>query len=148
MDRAERHCWAKVRMNKKKILIVDDDAVILKAVSMKLSGAGYDVLLAEDGAAAVKAARQARPDVILLDITFPPDMGGGPAWDGFLILGWLRRVEEAKTTPVIMISQDNGPEAQKRAADAGAVDFCPKPIEPQRLLRAIEQALCATAPGA
>src|SRR5260370_42412517 len=99
-------------MNPKKILVVDDDAVILKILSMKLRGAGYEVLVAEDGGAAVGAARRGKPDVILLDITFPPDLGGGPTWDGFFILAWLARLEAAKNTAVIMISGAESPGAQ------------------------------------
>jgi two-component system KDP operon response regulator KdpE len=134
-------------MNPKRILVVDDDAVILKALSMKLKAVGYEVLLADDGAAAVSAARQGKPDVILLDISFPPDIGGSVAWDGFLILGWLRRLEELKNTPVIMISQDSTAEAQERARAAGASDFCPKPLDCKKLIAAIEQVLGPAVPS-
>src|SRR5213594_4756279 len=77
----------------KKILIVDDSIVILKTLSMKLKSSGYQVLTAADGATAVSTVRRERPDLILLDITFPPDVahGGGVAWDGFLIISWLQR---------------------------------------------------------
>ena len=85
-------------MNKgKKILIVDDNEVILKTLSLKLTSAGYAVLTAIDGSAAVAAARRDKPDLILLDLSFPPDVahGGGVPWDGFLIINWLRRIDEA-----------------------------------------------------
>src|SRR5438874_6015269 len=80
-------------MNPKKILIVDDSTIILKALSMKLKLAGYAVLTAQDGAEAVSLARREQPNLILLDISFPPDVahGGGVAWDGFLIMNWLLR---------------------------------------------------------
>src|SRR4051812_17745709 len=55
----------------KKVLIVDDDAVVLKAASMKLKSEGYGVITAVDGASAMAAVRQSSPDVILLDIEFP-----------------------------------------------------------------------------
>jgi CheY-like chemotaxis protein len=135
-------------MNAKKILVVDDDAVILKILSMKLKGAGYEVLVAEDGGAAVGAARRGKPDVILLDITFPPDIAGGPPWDGFLILAWLRRLEEAKNTPVIMVSADDSTVAQKRAFAAGAFDFCPKPLDCTTIIEAIERAIGPAIPKA
>ena len=122
-------------MNRKRILIVDDDAVVLKTLSMRLSGAGYDVLLANDGAAAVSAVRQNRPDLILLDISFPPDVfAGGVAWDGFLILQWLRRIDEAKDTPIIMISYSNSGEIAERARAAGAIGFFANPVDTNRLL--------------
>src|SRR5690242_5558332 len=68
---------------RKRILVVDDNKVILKAMAMKLKSSGYEVLMAEDGSEAVSTARQQKPDLILLDINFPPDVahGGGVAWD-------------------------------------------------------------------
>src|SRR5947209_1060637 len=93
-------------VSRKKILIVDDSVIILKTLSIKLRGHGYDVVTADDGAAAVSAVRRERPDLILLDISFPPDVGhgGGVPWDGFLVMSWLQRIEEAKGVPVIIIT--------------------------------------------
>src|SRR5438105_8620028 len=94
-------------MNKgKKILIVDDNEIILKTLSLKLTSAGYTVVTAIDGSAAVAAARRDKPDLILLDLSFPPDVahGGGVPWDGFLIINWLRRIDEASNIPVIVIT--------------------------------------------
>ena len=65
----------------KKILLVDDDAVVLKALSIKLKGAGYEVIAAADGTKAVTAARSDKPDAIVLDLNFPDDFGT-VAWDG------------------------------------------------------------------
>src|SRR5258708_5989267 len=68
-----------------KILIVDDDAVIRKALTLKLESHGYAVAAAVDGADALRALRDENPDLVLLDINFPPDVahGGGIPWDGF-----------------------------------------------------------------
>jgi len=91
---------------RKKILVVDDSPIILKTMTMKLKSQGYEVLTAEDGSKAVSTARRERPDLILLDITFPPDVahGGGVAWDGFLIMDWLKRMDEAKDIPIFIIT--------------------------------------------
>ena len=130
-------------MNRKKILIVDDSPVILKAFSMKLHASGYDVLTAEDGSTAVSLARQQKPDLILLDINFPPDVahGGGVAWDGFLIISWLRRMDEARDTPIIIISGCDPAKYKERALAAGAAGYFQKPVEPEQLLPAIREAL-------
>src|SRR5215467_1987686 len=90
----------------KKILIVDDSVIILKTLSAKLRSSGYQVFTAADGSQAVSTVRRERPDLILLDINFPPDVGhgGGVAWDGFLIMNWLRRMDEAVNTPVVIIT--------------------------------------------
>ncbi len=128
---------------KKKILIVDDNLFILKVTSMKLTANGYDVVTAEDGGSAVKAARTQKPDLILLDINFPPDVahGGGVGWDGFLIMNWLQRLEEAKNIPIIVITSGEPAAFKDRALAAGAVSFFRKPIDNDALLEVIRQTL-------
>jgi DNA-binding response OmpR family regulator len=130
-------------MGSHKILIVDDSPLILKAFSNKLKTCGYDVLTAQDGGTAVNLARQQQPDLIILDINFPPDVahGGGVAWDGFLIINWLRRIEEAKDTPVIIITGADAAKYKERALAAGAVDFFHKPVDADELITSIRRAL-------
>ncbi len=71
----------------RKILVVDDNLVVLKAFELKLKACGFEVLTASEGAAAVSTARQLKPDLIVLDINFPPDVGSsGLQWDGFNIM--------------------------------------------------------------
>lgn len=134
-------------MSRKKILLVDDNLVILKTVSMKLTTAGYDVVTAEDGGAAVSAVRREKPDLILLDISFPPDVahGGGVPWDGFLIMAWLRRMEEGRNVPVIVITGGDPLKYKDRALAAGALSFFHKPINNDELLAVIAQTLANSA---
>ncbi len=134
--------------NRKKILVVDDSFIILKTLSMKLKASGYAVLTASDGAEAVSAVRRERPDLILLDITFPPDVahGGGVAWDGFLIMDWLRRMDEAKDTPIIIITSGDPAKYKERSFAAGAAGFFQKPINNDELLTTIRQSLGEDAP--
>ena len=65
------------------MLVVDDNLVDARALSSKLRAQGYEVVLAQDGAAAVSTARQQKLDLIILDVVYPPDVGhgGGVAWD-------------------------------------------------------------------
>jgi two-component system KDP operon response regulator KdpE len=130
-------------MNREKILVVDDNPVILKTMSMKLTAHGYDVCTAEDGAGAVGAVRRAKPDLILLDLSFPPDVshGGGVPWDGFLIMEWLRRLEEAKGIPIIVISGGDPVKYKDRALAAGAASFFHKPLNHDELLTVIRKTL-------
>ena len=132
-----------LRLDLKKILIVDDNLVILRVLSMKLKAAGYDVLTAEDGAAAVSIARRQRPDLILLDILFPPDVahGGGVAWDGFLIMDWMRRMDGGKDIPIIVITGADPAKFKDRSLAAGAMAFFQKPINNDELLATIRLAL-------
>jgi two-component system, OmpR family, KDP operon response regulator KdpE len=130
-------------MNTKKILVVDDSQVILATTSLKLRAAGYEVFTAEDGSAAVSAVRTQKPDLILLDIGFPADVGhgGGIPWDGFLLMEWFRRLEGVKQTPVIVISGGDPAKFREHALKAGAARYFQKPIKPDELLCAIRQLL-------
>ena len=110
---------------------------------MKLTANGYDVCTAEDGSGAVRAVRQDKPDLILLDLSFPPDVahGGGVPWDGFLIMQWLRRLEEAKGIPIIVITGGDPVKYKDRALAAGAVSFFHKPLDHDELLTVIGKTL-------
>jgi two-component system KDP operon response regulator KdpE len=127
----------------KKILVVDDDQIILKTLSIALSCKGYQVLTATDGAGAVNIVSRDRPDLILLDLNFPPDAAnvGGALQDGFLIIEWLRRMGEAGDIPIIIISGDKSAKYKKRAQAAKVVGFFSKPLDHIALLAAIRTAL-------
>jgi len=125
---------------KKKILVVDDNEIILKTISLRLQGAGYDVVTALDGSEAVSAARKQAPDLVLLDISFPPDVGG-VEWDGFRIMEWFRRMETVKKTPVIVITGGNDVRDKERAITGGAVAFFNKPLDHDDLLKVIRATL-------
>jgi CheY-like chemotaxis protein len=130
-------------MNRKKILVVDDNEVILKTLSFKLKANDFDVVTAMDGSEAVGAVRKEKPDAILLDISFPPDVahGGGVPWDGFRIIQWLRRMDEAKDIPVIIITGGEAAKYKERALAEGAVAFFTKPIDHDALLKVLHEAL-------
>ena len=125
---------------KKKILVVDDNEVILKTVSLKLQGCGYQVITALDGTEAVAAARRETPDLILLDISFPPDVDGVP-WDGFRIMDWFHRLDPVKKIPIIIITGLEDMKNKERATSSGAVAFFHKPINHDDLLKVIRATL-------
>ena len=121
-------------------MVVDDNEIILKTISLKLQGAGYQVITALDGSEAVAAARKESPDLVLLDISFPPDVDGVP-WDGFRIMEWFHRLETAKKIPVIIITGGDDTKNKERAISSGAVAFFHKPIEHDDLLKVIRATL-------
>src|SRR5438128_6040302 len=123
-------------MTRKRILVIDDSVVLLKALSIKLRTHGYEVLTAVDSAGAVSAVRRQRPDLVLLDIDFPPD-----SWDGFAMLNWLRRMDEAKDIPVMVITGGELTKYKDRCHAAGVSDFFLKPIDHEELLTAIDRTL-------
>ena len=128
----------------RKILVVDDNPVVLKAFELKFSSLGFQVFTAVDGAAAVSCARHEKPDVIVLDINFPPDVGSsGLQWDGFNIMQWLQRFKEVADIPVIIITSGDPEKLKNRALAAGAVAFFQKPINHEELLVSIRRTLRA-----
>jgi CheY-like chemotaxis protein len=128
---------------RRRILVVDDNAMILKVLSLKLKANGYDVSTATDGSEAISIVRKEKPDLILVDVSFPPDVGhgGGVPWDGFLIMDWVRRIDEAKHIPFVVITGGDPVKYEKRSLDAGAVAFFHKPIDHEGLISVIRRTL-------
>ena len=126
--------------SRKKILVIDDNEIILKTTSMKLQSAGYEVFTALDGSEGVAAVRRVKPDLVLLDITFPPDISG-VSWDGFRIMDWLHRVDETQKIPIIVISGVVEEKNKQRATGAGAVAFFPKPVNFDEMIKVIRATL-------
>ena len=124
----------------KRILFVDDDAVIIKTTSAKLKSHGYQVATAMDAAEAMSAIRQTRPDLILLDVSFPPDVGSVD-WDGFKIMEWLQRMDETRNIPIIIITGGEPTKYKARSLATGAVAFFNKPIQHDELLDVISRLL-------
>lgn len=125
----------------KKILVADDNPVVLRALFSFLMSNGYEVSVALDGAEVVTSLRQQKPDLILLDIFFPPSVQGGMIWDGFLILEWLRGIGHAGEIPVIIISGAEPAKYRDRCLAAGAREYFQKPLPMKELLNSIRAAL-------
>ena len=134
----------------KKILVVDDNLIIRKVVELKLKASGYEVVTAKDGSAAVSAIHKEKPDLILLDILFPPDLiEGGMSWDGFAIMRWLHNMMSgANDVPVIIISGTDPAKYRDRCLAAGATAYFHKPLNMDELMATIHSALKETAPAA
>jgi CheY-like chemotaxis protein len=126
--------------SKPTILVVDDNEIVIKTISLKLQGAGYRVLAAMDGTEAVSMVRKESPDLILLDLTFPPEVIGIP-WDGFRIMEWFGRLDAAKQIPILVITGSEDPKLKERAAQTGAVAFFQKPLDHDKLLDVIRETL-------
>ncbi|MFI2663503.1 response regulator [Micromonospora carbonacea] len=121
-----------------RILVVDDEPQILRALRINLRARGYDVEVAETGAAALKAAAAHPPDLVVLDLGLP-DLDGVEVIRG--LRGWT-------TVPIIVLSGRAGSEDKVAALDAGADDYVTKPFGVDELLariRAVTRRL-ATAP--
>jgi DNA-binding response OmpR family regulator len=119
---------------KKKILIVDDERDIVKAVMIRLQGAGYEVVTAFDGAQGVFMAHKEKPDLIILDIRMP-------AGNGFSVAQRLKRSMHTFTIPVIFLTGSPEKNAEEKAMALGARFYIKKPYDPEELLDAIKRAL-------
>lgn len=128
-------------MTAHRVLVVDDDRQILRALRINLTAHGYQVLLAPDGGAALRAAADGRPDVVVLDLGLP-DMDGVEVIEG--LRGWT-------TVPIVVLSARVGSAHTVRALDAGADDYVTKPFGMAELLArlraAVRRAAVATVDG-
>jgi|SRR6185295_15596523 len=127
--------------NRKKILVVEDESISLRAIGQLLQSSGYTVVPAADGSAAVTLAVTESPDLIVLDLGLPTNDPFGPQWDGFGVMDWLNRMRTNSPIPVIVLTSMDPADAQQRALEAGAVAFFQKPATHEELLAAIRIAL-------
>ena len=129
-------------LSARKILLIDDNPVILKVLFLALQSRGFEMFAAVDGPEAFSIARREKLDLILLDVFFPPDVSqSGNTWDAFLIIDWLRRIGVGEGLPIIVISGDESGTIEDRCRAAGAVAFFPKPLDMPRLLDTIQEIL-------
>lgn len=118
----------------KRVLIVEDDADINKALTIRLQAAGYEVHSAADAYVGLSLAVQVEPDVMLLDISMP-------AGDGFSIVERMRENTSLPDIPFIMLTASKRPEFRRTARELGAVAYFEKPYEAGDLLEAVEDAM-------
>jgi len=121
-------------MNKKKILIVDDDEDSVKGLRLRLRAHNFNTAVAMDAVSAISQAKNERPDLILLDL-------GLPAGDGFVVMERLANLDSLPSIPVIVLSARDPHVNRERALNAGAIAFFQKPADNDELLSAIHKAL-------
>lgn len=119
-------------MVKKKILVVDDEEDVAKALKVRLKANGYHVVLAFDSVEAFTMANKERPDLIILDIMIP---GGG----GFVVAERLKQSTATHHIPIIILTGISG--GEERAYKVGASGYVMKPYHPEKLLETINNAL-------
>ena len=126
-----------------KLLVVDDNPIVQRAVYFSLRDAGYQVLMAGDVSDAMKIIRREQPDLVLVDLSFPLDTGNinGPLQDGFFIIDWIHRTPEVKKSPIIIISSTEPAQYQERAAAAGVRACFQKPLNKEKLLATVQAIL-------
>lgn len=124
---------------KHRILVVDDNPVVLKAFELKLKASGFEVTTTSNGANVASAAEEARAEMIILDINFPPS--GAMQWTGFTIMEWVRRFPELAKLPFILITGSDLAAYKEKCLAAGAVAFFQKPVDYKELLAVLRKTL-------
>jgi len=119
-------------MAKGKILVVDDEQDVAKALKVRLKANGYHVVLASDSVQAFMMANNEKPDLIILDIMIP---GGG----GFVVAERLKQSQTTHRIPIIFLTGIPG--GEEKAHQLGASGYVMKPYHPDELMETIHRAL-------
>ena len=116
------------RGERPRILIVDDEEDILRALEKRLMTANCDVIKARDGSEGLLLAFQEKPDLVITDVTMPK-------MNGFELTKQLRSSLETAVIPIIMLTARHDKESELQGIDAGADDYITKPFDHDKLWR-------------
>jgi two-component system alkaline phosphatase synthesis response regulator PhoP len=121
-------------MANKKVLIVDDEIHIVHVVAIKLRNNGYDVISAENGAAAFKLVQEEKPDIVVTDFQMP-------VMNGMELIEKLRQDKASETLPVILLTARGFAITDEQRQQLQVSAVLSKPFSPKDLLRNIEDVL-------
>jgi len=124
-------------MDKKKILVIDDDQDLALGLKVRLRANSYATVFATDAISAISQAVKENPDLILLDL-------GLPGGDGFVVMERLDNIESLSSVPVIVMSARDPQGHRDRALGAGAKAYIQKPVDNDELLATIRKVLGET----
>lgn len=116
------------------ILAVDDSASIRRLVTYVLEGAGFNVVLAEDGVEALDYAKDNDVDLVLTDINMP-------RLDGIGLIEKLRDLPSYEYVPLLVLTTESGQDMKMRGKNAGATGWIVKPFDPEQLVAVIKKVL-------
>lgn len=121
-------------MDKKRILLVEDEKDMVYAVTLQLEANGYEVLTAYDGREGLGKAKKEKPDLIILDLMLPK-------MDGYKVCGLLKADTRYTKIPIVMFTARAQESDIKLGEELGADAYITKPFEPQVLLSKIRELL-------
>ena len=99
-----------------KVLLVEDDKMIVEMYTLKFSQEGYEVIMAENGKDGLQKAKETKPDIILLDVILPQ-------MDGFTVLKELKADDEIKNIPVVLLTNLGQDGDVRKGLELGAIDY-------------------------
>ncbi|MEM7233261.1 MAG: hybrid sensor histidine kinase/response regulator [Planctomycetota bacterium] len=117
-----------------KVLVVDDDAKITKALQIRLQEEGFEVVMGHDGVSGMKIAVSEKPDLIILDISMP-------AGNGLSLARKLSDNDITMTIPVVFMTASKDPALREGAEQVGAIDFLEKPFDFSEVKRVAQRVL-------
>ncbi len=118
-------------MNKKRILVVDDEVDLVETVRFSLELEGYEVLVAYNGEEALNQARKENPDLILLDLMLPK-------LDGYKVCRLLKFDERYKHIPILMLTAKTQEKDKATGMETGANEYITKPFEMDELMKKVK----------
>ena len=116
----------------KLVLTVDDSKTIRDMVTFTLKDAGFDVMEAEDGQKALDAVKGKKPDIIITDLNMPN-------MDGLTLIQKLREMDDFKSTPILMLTTEQGDDKKSKGRTVGATGWIVKPFDPAKLIQVINK---------
>ena len=116
---------------KKRILIIDDEPDLLKALNTRFQAEGYDVITSKDGAKGLEKARKENPDLIILDLMLPKI-------NGYRVCRFIKFDETYKHIEIIILTARAEDEDKKLGKEVGADYYMTKPFDNQELLEHIK----------
>jgi len=117
----------------KKILLIEDEKIMINLLEKKLTQEGYDVRVAVNGEEGLKAMREEKPDIVLLDIIMPK-LGG------FEVMEEMGKDPVLKEIPIVIISNSGQPVELDKAKELGAKDWLIKTeFDPQEVVEKVEK---------
>ncbi len=119
---------------KYRVLLVDDDEIILRLHEKYLSGSKYKVIKAKSGMEGIEKAKKFLPDIIIMDVMMPE-------LDGIATALKLKSIENTRSIPIIMCTAVKEDEDEIVARHLGVVDYIRKPIQKEHLLNKVETVL-------
>jgi len=121
-----------------RVLLVEDEPIILRLLQVNLRLEGYDVVACSSGEDAMRRVGEAPPDVVVLDVVLP-------GIDGFEVCQRLRGSPATADVPVIMVTAQAQDEDRKRGYALGVREYVTKPFEPAELVALVREALAGRA---
>jgi two-component system chemotaxis response regulator CheY len=119
---------------KKRILAVDDSASIRQMVKLTLTGAGYDIIEAGDGAEGLSKARSTTLDMVVTDLNMP-------VMNGLGLIRELRKLPAYRGVPILFLTTESDPELKQQAKAAGATGWITKPFQQDQLVAIVRKVL-------